>query len=89
MTIERIETVVIGGGQAGLTMSHCLTQRGLTHIVLERHRIAERWRSERWDSLRFQFPNWAMGLPDFHYSGDDPDSYAPRDEVVRNSRRAG
>ncbi len=83
MTIERIETVVIGGGQAGLTMSHCLTQRGLTHIVLERHRIAERWRSERWDSLRFQFPNWAMGLPDFHYSGDDPDSYAPRDEVVR------
>jgi putative flavoprotein involved in K+ transport len=83
MTAERIETVVIGGGQAGLTMSHCLSQRGMTHVVLERHRIAERWRSERWDSLRFQFPNWAMRLPDFHYSGDDPDSYAHRDEVIR------
>lgn len=83
MTTERIETVVIGGGQAGLTMSHSLTQRGMTHVVLERHRIAERWRSERWDSLRFQFPNWAMRLPDFSYAGDDPDSYAHRDEVVR------
>lgn len=78
-----IETVIIGAGQAGLTMSHCLTQRGQPHVVLERHRIAERWRTERWDSLRFQFPNWAMRLPDFAYAGDDPDGYAPRDDVVR------
>ena len=83
MTIERIETVIIGGGQAGLTMSHSLTQRGQPHVVLEQHRIAERWRTERWDSLRFQFPNWAMRLPDFAYLGDDPDAYAPRDDVVR------
>ena len=78
-----IETVIIGAGQAGLTMSHCLTQRGQSHVVLERHRIAERWRTERWDSLRFQFPNWAMRLPDFAYAGDDPDGYAPRNDVVR------
>ena len=45
--------------------------------------MAERWRSERWDSLRFQFPNWAMQLPDFRYAGDEPDAYAPRAEVVR------
>ena len=77
------DTVIIGGGQAGLTMSACLTRHGLPHVVLERHRIAERWRTERWDSLRFQFPNWAMALPDFAYSGSDPDAYAPRDEVVR------
>lgn len=83
MIAERIETVVIGGGQAGLTMSHCLSQRGLPHAVLERHRIAERWRSERWDSLRFQFPNWAMRLPDFRYIGDGQNDYAPRDDVVR------
>ena len=83
MTVERIVTVIIGGGQAGLTMSHALNQRGLPHIVLERHRIAERWRSERWESLRFQFPNWALRLPDFSYTGDKPDDYAPRDEVVR------
>ncbi len=83
MTIERIETVVIGGGQAGLAMSQSLTRHGLAHVVLERHRIAERWRSERWDSLRFQFPNWAMRLPNFGYTGDRPDEYAPRDDVVR------
>lgn len=83
MTIERIDTVIIGGGQSGLTMSHALTRLGQPHVVLERHRIAERWRTERWDSLRFQFPNWAMRLPDFVYAGDDPDAYAPRDDVVR------
>lgn len=83
MATERIDTVVVGGGQAGLTMSHCLTRRGRAHVVLERHRIAERWRTERWDALRFQFPNWSMRLPDFAYTGNDPDGYAPRDDVVR------
>ena len=83
MAIERLETVIIGGGQAGLTMSHHLSRLGQPHVVLERHRIAERWRSERWDSLRFQFPNWAMRLPDFSYAGDDPDGFAPREAVVR------
>jgi putative flavoprotein involved in K+ transport len=77
------DTVIIGGGQAGLTMSHQLTKRGHAHVVLERHRIADRWRTERWDSLRFQFPNWAMRLPDFPYTGNEPDAYAPRDEVIR------
>lgn len=83
MAVERTETAIIGGGQAGLAMSHCLTQRGLPHVVLERRRIAERWRTERWDSLRFQFPNWSMRLPGFAYAGNDPDGFAPRDDVVR------
>jgi putative flavoprotein involved in K+ transport len=73
---ERIHTLVIGGGQAGLTMSHRLKQRGLPHLVLERHRIAERWRSERWDGLAFQFPNWSIKLPDFPFPHDDPDGFA-------------
>ncbi|MFX4512822.1 NAD(P)-binding protein, partial [Acinetobacter baumannii] len=51
MPDERVGTLVIGGGKAGLTMSHRLKQRGLSHLVLERRRIAERWRSERWDGL--------------------------------------
>jgi putative flavoprotein involved in K+ transport len=80
--IERIETLVIGGGQAGLTMSHRLKQRGLDHLVLERHRIAERWRSERWDGLRFQFPNWSVRLPDFSFPHDDPDAFAPTGEII-------
>ena len=68
MPAERVETLVIGGGQAGLAMSHRLKQRGLSHLVLERGRIAERWRSERWDGLNFQFPNWSVRLPDFRLS---------------------
>jgi len=79
---ERIETVIVGGGQAGLAMSHCLSRLGREHVVLERARVAERWRSERWDSLTFQFPNWSMRLPDHAYDGE-PDAFAPRDEVVR------
>ena len=67
MPDETIETLVIGGGQAGLVMSHRLKQRGLSHLVLERYRIAERWRSERWDGLKFQFPNWSVRLPDFRF----------------------
>jgi len=81
--MTRIDTVIIGGGQAGLSMSHHLSRHGVSHVVLERHRVAERWRTERWDSLRFQFPNWAMRLPEFEYAGNEPDAYAHRDEVIR------
>ena len=50
------DTLVIGAGQAGLAVSRCLTERGVDHVVLERGRVAERWRSERWDSLRLLTP---------------------------------
>jgi len=79
---ERVETVVIGGGQAGLAMSWHLRQLGREHLVLERARIAERWRSERWESLFFQFPNRLIELPGFPYDGDDPDGFMPREGVV-------
>jgi len=59
-----------------------LTKRGRTHLVLERHRIAERWRSERWDGLRFQSPNWAVGLPDFPFPHADPDEFASAQEIA-------
>ena len=72
MPDEQIETLVIGGGQAGLVMSYRLKQRGLSHLVLERQRIAERWRSERWDGLKFQFPNWSVRLPDFPFPHSEP-----------------
>src|SRR5262245_41975627 len=64
-------------------MSHRLKQRGLSHLVLERHRIAERWRSERWDGLRFQFPNWSVRLPDFVFPHSDPDAFATSGDIVR------
>jgi putative flavoprotein involved in K+ transport len=83
MPDEKVETLVIGGGQAGLVMSHRLRQRGLSHLVLERRRIAERWRSERWDGLAFQFPNWSVRLPDFPFPHADPDAFATIAEIVR------
>ncbi|HXQ05663.1 MAG TPA: NAD(P)-binding domain-containing protein, partial [Bradyrhizobium sp.] len=80
--MEQIETVIIGGGQAGLAMSYCLNQLGREHVILERQRVAERWRSERWDSLKFQSPNWNIRLPGFAFRSADPDAFASRDEVV-------
>jgi putative flavoprotein involved in K+ transport len=68
MSIEKVETLVVGGGQAGLAMSEHLSNCGVPHLVLERYRIAERWRSERWDSLV------ANDL--------DPDAFAPKEQVA-------
>jgi putative flavoprotein involved in K+ transport len=76
------DTIVIGGGQAGLAMSRSLTDRGVDHVVLERGRIAERWRSERWDSLRLLTPNWMSRLPGWRYDGPDPDDYMTAAEVT-------
>jgi len=80
---EKIDTVIIGGGHAGLTMSYFLSQAGREHVILERGRVGERWRSERWDSFCFQFPNWTIELPGYKYECDDPDAFAPGREVVR------
>lgn len=78
----QIDTVVIGAGQAGLTMSHHLSSRNVPHVVLERARVGERWRTERWDSLRFQFPNRYVRLPGFDYDGDDPTGFMDSNGVV-------
>jgi putative flavoprotein involved in K+ transport len=77
------DVVVVGGGQAGLVASHALTERGVEHVVLERARVGERWRSERWDSLRFQFPNTVLGLPGMPYDGTDPEGFAHYREVLQ------
>jgi len=82
MVTEHVETLIVGGGQAGLAMSHMLSRRGCPHLVLERGRIAERWRSERWDGLRFQFPNWSVRLPDFLFPSEEPDGFATSSEIV-------
>jgi putative flavoprotein involved in K+ transport len=85
--VKRTEVAVIGGGQAGLAMSRCLTDVRADHVVLERGRIAERWRSERWDSLRLLTPNWQSRLPGFRYDGPDPDGYMTAGEVAAHLGR--
>jgi putative flavoprotein involved in K+ transport len=78
----RTDAIIVGAGQAGLAMSRCLSDRAIVHVVLERGRVAERWRSERWESLRLLTPNWQTRLPGFTYSGPDPDGYMNMREVV-------
>jgi putative flavoprotein involved in K+ transport len=80
--VDRTDTLIIGGGQAGLAMSRCLSDRAIDHIVLERGRVGERWRSERWDTLRLLTPNWQSRLPGWSYQGNDPDGYMTMPEVV-------
>ena len=76
------DVVVIGGGQAGLAMSQCLTSRSIDHVVLERGESANSWRTERWDSLRLLTPNWLARLPGWSYKGVDPDGYMSAADVV-------
>jgi putative flavoprotein involved in K+ transport len=82
MTMETTETLVIGAGQAGLAMSGHLARHGRAHLVVERARIAERWRSERWDSLVANGPAWHDRFPDRLFDGIDPDAFATKDEIV-------
>ena len=82
MSAQCVETLIIGGGQAGLAMSEQLSRRDAPHLIVERHRIAERWRSERWDSLVANGPAWHDRFPSMTFSGIDPDSFASRDQIV-------
>ena len=74
MSVETIDTLVVGAGQAGVAMSEHLTREGVPHIVLERGRVAERWRSERWDSLVANGPAWHDRFPGMAFADGDPDA---------------
>jgi putative flavoprotein involved in K+ transport len=74
--------VIIGGGQAGLAMSHQLQQNGVDHVILEKNRIAHAWRTQRWDAFCLVTPNWQCQLPGFPYAGADPKGFMLRDEIV-------
>ena len=82
MVTEWIDTLVIGGGQAGLAMSEHLGHCNLPHLVLERSRIAERWRTERWDSLVANGPAWHDRFPSMTFAGLDPDAFATKEQVA-------
>jgi putative flavoprotein involved in K+ transport len=73
--------VVIGAGQAGLSVSHELSAASVDHVVLERGRVGETWRG-RWDTFCLVTPNWTVRLPGGAYAGDEPDGFMPRDAIV-------
>ncbi|WP_017544630.1 flavin-containing monooxygenase [Nocardiopsis prasina] len=82
MSVEEIEVVVVGGGQAGIATSEHLRGRRVPHVVLERHRVAERWRSERWDSLVTNGPVWHDRFPGMEFDGLGPEDFATKEQVA-------
>lgn len=82
MSIEKVDTLIVGGGQAGIAMSEHLSNCGEAHLLLERSRIAERWRSERWDSLMANGPVWHDRFPSMEFANIRPDDFASKEEVA-------
>src|SRR5690349_10808316 len=80
---ECVDVVVAGAGQAGLSVSHELSRADVEHVVLDRGRVGQRWRT-RWDSFCLVIPNWTVQLPGGCYDGGDPDGFMPRDDIVRH-----
>lgn len=76
------DTIIVGGGQAGLSVSYNLQKHGIDHIIFEKNRIGHAWRNDRWDSFCLVTPNWQCQLPDFPYQGDDPQGFMLKDEIV-------
>ena len=80
--MQHLTTVVIGAGQAGLAMSHCLSDLGVEHVVFERGQLGQRWRTQSWDSLTLLTPNWMTRLPGFQYDGDDPHGFMSVPDLI-------
>ena len=84
---RHVPVVVVGGGQAGLSMSWHLVRAGVEHVVLERGTACHDWADRRWDAFTLVTPNWQCQLPGYGYDGDDPDGFMTRDQVVAWLRR--
>jgi len=83
MTIEKTDTLIVGAGQSGIAMSEHLTAMGVPHIVLERNRVAERWRSERWDSLVANGPAWHDRFPGLEFDDVGPETFPPKERMAQ------
>ncbi len=79
--MRHLPVVIIGGGQAGLSVSYYLKQRNIEHVVLEKDQAFNAWRTQRWDSFCLVTPNWQCKLPGHPYDGDDPEGFMRRDEL--------
>jgi putative flavoprotein involved in K+ transport len=84
---EQFETVVVGAGQAGLAMSYSLRRRRRDHIVLERGRVGETWRTQRWDSFTLNTPNWMNALPGAIPAGRAAEAFSTHRELVNAFER--
>ena len=85
--LEKTDVVVVGGGQAGIAASEHLTKIDMKHIVLERARTAEHWRTMRWDSLVANGPAWHDRFPNMEFKDRHQDAFVPKEEYGRNHGR--
>lgn len=81
-TPEHHSVVIVGAGQAGLSLSYFLKQRGIDHLVLEKRSPVHTWRTQRWDTFCLVTPNWQCKLPGWEYRGNDPHGFMKRDEII-------
>ncbi|MGR3624585.1 flavin-containing monooxygenase [Pseudophaeobacter sp.] len=82
MAVEKTDVVVVGGGQAGIAMSEHLSSNGISHVVLEKNRVAEAWRTGRWDSLVANGPAWHDRFPNLEFSTCGPDAFPDKESVA-------
>ena len=80
--MQHYSVLIVGGGQAGLSVSHYCQQHKLDHLIVEKHRVMHAWKEKRWDSFTLVTPNWQCLLPDHPYQGDDPHGFMKRDEII-------
>lgn len=82
MSVEKIDTLVVGAGQAGIALSEHLTAHEVPHLVLEKNRVAEAWRSGRWNTLVANGPAWHDRFPNMEFSSCGPDDFATKEQVA-------
>lgn len=79
---QHYSVIVVGGGQAGLSISYCLQKKNIDNIVLEKNYVGYSWATKRWDTFCLVTPNWQCNLPGYSYSGDDPDGFMEKEKIV-------
>ena len=81
-TTAHHSVAIVGGGQAGLSLSHYLSERSIDHVVFEKHRAMHVWRTQRWDNFCLVTPNWQCRLPGHEYRGSEPHGFMRKDEII-------
>lgn len=79
---RHFEVIIIGGGQAALSLSFFLSKKNINHLVIEKHTLLNAWKEKRWDSFTLVTPNWQCQLPEHPYSGNDPNGFMNRAEII-------
>lgn len=81
-TNNHFSVIIVGGGQAGLSLSYYLKQYGIDHLVIEKNTVTHTWRNQRWDSFTLVTPNWQCTLPGYPYTGNDPNGFMVKEQII-------